>query len=118
MDDLLHKGKAKVKHAFEKITGPQTHYTPSQPIRMQRLGTETDIWRLRKQRGVNLGEISRVACLTHFDVIHRILVHSRAMDRVQTICERCGSWTGRSPYCPGLECKRDLRISLGHVDYG
>jgi hypothetical protein len=23
---------------------------------MQKLGTETDIWRMRKQRGVNLGE--------------------------------------------------------------
>ena len=58
MDDLFHKGKAKLKHAFDKISGPPSHYTPSVPITMKRLGTETDIWRMRKQRGVNLGEIS------------------------------------------------------------
>lgn len=58
MDDILHKGKAKFKHIFDKVTGPQSHYTPSVPISMQRLGTETDIWRMRKQRGVNLGESS------------------------------------------------------------
>ena len=58
MGDLLQKGKAKIKHAFDKVTGPQTHYAPSVPMPMQRLGTETDIWRMRKQRGVNLGERS------------------------------------------------------------
>jgi glucan 1,3-beta-glucosidase len=58
MDDLFHKGKAKFKHAFDKFSGPQTHHTPSVPMSVQKFGTETDIWRMRKQRGVNLGEIS------------------------------------------------------------
>ena len=58
MADLFHKGKAKFMHAFDKVTGPQTQHTHSVQMPMQRLGAEADIWRMRKQRGVNLGGIS------------------------------------------------------------
>jgi hypothetical protein len=117
MDGLFHKSKAKLTHAFDKFTGPQTHHTHFVPMPTQRLGTETDIWRMRKQRGVNLGETFSYGDLIRYNAIRRVLVHSRAMDCPCTFCERRGSWTGGAPCCSGTECKRDFRASLGHLDH-